>query len=662
MITTFEVGAVFKIINDASPALAEILKQVRALNKAMTTAREGMASLGVSISSLRLGAAVGETDALAASWDLVAKNAAAARLAMGQAARMPPIGGGIAAAGGRGGNHRPGWLGGGAHISGPSASLPGGSHVRMGGGAMAAAGLLGYGVYEASEIQDAVWEMIFHSKLKNNEENQGKFRKILQDAMKSSGFSLHDISQSALAQIRMFQGTPGGGLDVLPEMLQGATTEARLKENTSPEAAMKAYIGLAHMVPEYGTEAIKKLMVPFAFLSTANPSSLASMERAASYAVPLLKSGLGIDPMDTMLLGTALTRAGATNTKSGTWLREMALRAMPGTSLMSKLAYKKHEEALKAFGLEGDDGKPTWFDQSGKPDIFKMLDIAGKRAGSIPLDKRAAYERSLFGAQGGGGFAMLADPAVNEQIKSLREKMNSPEWKNQYQTFAQSFTEGSTPQAARTAIAEFNVTMQDLGISTLPTVNLMLKDFKSTLEAIRSVLPGGTGNSGAQVLARVGEGAGAGFLTGAAVGAFGGPFGALAGGIGGGVIGGVGGIAEAYMKNGHTSAVQEELKNILKRGPEIGGVVGGIAEAYMKNGHTAAVQEELKNILKRGPEIGAQKPLPTPATPITLNLNINGTALGQALGVIGANSFDGQAPAFDGLGEHQGGAAQHSDK
>jgi len=119
----------------------------------------------------------------------------------------------------------------------------------------------------------------------------------------------------------------------------------------------------------------------------------------------------------------------------------MALRAMPGTSMMSKMAYKKHEEALKAFGLEDDNGKPTWF-TDGKPDIFKMLDIAGARANSIPREKRAAYERSLFGAQGGGGFALLADPAVREQVQALQKEMNSPEFKNRYAGFTQAYMEG----------------------------------------------------------------------------------------------------------------------------------------------------------------------------------------------------------------------------
>jgi hypothetical protein len=46
MIAGFEVGAVFKIINEASPALAQILKQVRELNAVIDKARANLASIG----------------------------------------------------------------------------------------------------------------------------------------------------------------------------------------------------------------------------------------------------------------------------------------------------------------------------------------------------------------------------------------------------------------------------------------------------------------------------------------------------------------------------------------------------------------------------------------------------------------------------------------
>src|SRR5664279_3580432 len=105
--------------------------------------------------------------------------------------------------GGAGGRHRPGWLGGGgAHIYSNGTPIPGGSHIRFGGGAMAAAGLLGYGVYEAAEMEDAVWQLIYHSGGEQNDANRAKFRKILQDSMAESGYGLHDIAESAKQEIR----------------------------------------------------------------------------------------------------------------------------------------------------------------------------------------------------------------------------------------------------------------------------------------------------------------------------------------------------------------------------------------------------------------------------------------------------------------------------
>jgi hypothetical protein len=156
---------------------------------------------------------------------------------------------------------------------------------------MAAAGLVGYAGYEAAEMAEAVFQLIYHSGVENNDasrkqrRNKSRFRNILQDAMKTTGFGLHDIAESAKQEIRMFQGTPGGGIDVLPEMLKSAAIEARLK-GESPEESMKALVGLAHMTKQYDPEQIKKLAPAFAFLSTANPGSLSSIERAAGYARP----------------------------------------------------------------------------------------------------------------------------------------------------------------------------------------------------------------------------------------------------------------------------------------------------------------------------------------------------------------------------------------
>jgi hypothetical protein len=301
----------------------------------------------------------------------------------------------------------------------------------------------------------------------------------------------------------------------------------------------------------------------------------------------------------------------------------MALRAMPGTSLMSKMAYAKHEAALKEIGLSDDAGKPTWF-TDGKPDLLKMLDIGGAGAAKIPLERRAGLERQLFGAQGGGGFALLADPAVREQILSLRKTMDSPEFKNRYAGFTESYKQGSTVQQARTAMADFNIMMMDLGKTVLPAVNVALRDFKGVLEGIRGALPSG---STATVGARAAEGA-------------------IAGGIIGSVIPGAGTLA----------------------GAAVGGVLGtaeGFMEGYAKaqgEKQDKKTTEEFMQELKRQGE-GGVVPMPKVApTPLSLSLNIDGTVLARVLSSISANSFEGQAPAFDGSSGYVGGDHQHTDK
>jgi hypothetical protein len=393
---------------------------------------------------------------------------------------------------------------------------------------------------------------------------------------------------------------------------------------------MTSLIGMAHSFRAYTPEAIKKLAPAFAFLSTSNPDRLGQIERAASYAVPILQSGLEIDPMQTLMLGTVLRRAGATSTKSGTWLREMAMRAMPGTTLMSKISFKKHEEALKELGLVDAEHKPTWFDDKGKPDILKMLDIAGARAAAIPIERRAGLERQLFGAQGSGGFALLADPAVRDQILNLQKEMKSPEFQNRYRSFFPDYNKESTAQAARTAMQEFNITMMDLGKTTLPAVNEALKGFKSTPEGIRNLLPSGADGKGA---AKVGGyallGATGGAVAGAAVGMFGGPVGALGG------SGGALGVAEQYM----AAHAAENRARALE---------GAERLEREKEGHAA----------KFG--LGSHYNAPAPKAtlqPLTLNLNIDGRTLASTVSDSQAalSGFPTQAPAADGMGQFYGG-------
>ena len=462
MIAGFEVGAVFKIINEASPALTRILRQVRELNAVIDKARENLATLGTGIGNIKLGAATEETAALAAEWRNVAKNASAARLAIGNASSAALRSGGAGAVGGAGrglpggGRQRlGGWLGGGGggHVGGPGIGLPGGSHFRGGGLAMAGAATFGWGLDQAAKTQDYVWKLEDISGLPHDEVTHSKFRKLLEDFQVKSGFGIDAAGEAALADIRQMQGVPGGGVDTLDEILSAGAVEARRK-GSSLEELVEFGIGLAHQFKAYSPPEIRDLMATFAAMSTADPRTLSSMKRASGYAVPYL-SELGFDPTSVFTAGTALARAGVDSTRSGTWICELSARAMSG----------KHLDSLYHLGLVDDNGKPTFY-TNGRPDEFKLIEQASRGLQRLSPENRERYGRDALGAQGFGGAAVLGDPKVLEQMHQLDAIRKSPAFNTRYNSFGKDYLEGSTLQDARVAMAQFNVTAGEIARMT----------------------------------------------------------------------------------------------------------------------------------------------------------------------------------------------------
>ena len=509
MITSYEVGAVFNIVDKASLVLKLLATQFGELDALIIKTQENltrfsaqrftglgnrikvvadqMTALGLS-SEKALGGMMTGFGAMGKELGDAAGAAKVLKTEMAEIAAMSRrMGGGNLLPGSGGGHRRPGQGGGsrgggGPHFGTVSAPLPGGSHLHMGGSAaLAGLGMIGYGVYEEAQMEDAVFQLLYHTGMRGTAENKDRFRNIIQKAMSETGYDLKEVAEAAKTESRMFQGVPGGGLDVMPELLRAAAIESRLKGSTLKES-MDSLLGLAHMTKEYSQEDIKKLAPAFAFLSAANPASLGSMEKAASYAVPILQSGLEIDPMESLLLGTVMTRAGATNTKSGTWLRNMLLGAMPGSSIVGDP--QKHHDALARLGLIDANNKPTWFTDN-KPDPLKMLDIAGEHAANIPLAERAATEKQAFGVQGFGAFALLADPAVKEQLKAMREKRDSPEFKNQYASFMEAYSEQSPVQKFRETWQDLKTVLMDIGSIVLPSLIIGLKGLDEALKWIK---------------------------------------------------------------------------------------------------------------------------------------------------------------------------------
>ena len=507
MITSYEVGAIFKIVDQASPVLKLLADQFNVLDRAILRTQEGLAKLssqrfaglgtrlkGINEQMAALGVNSDKAFAgMGAAFDSALVGARALKVEMAEIAAISRrVGTGVAASGGGGGFRRGGYRGGGGGHGGGgprfgymSAPIPGGSHLHMGGNAaLAGAGLLGYGVYEAGQMEDDLFGMLYHSAQKDTPQNRDKLRKVIQGAMSTTGYGLTEVAEAATTALRMFRGTPGNGLDVLPELLKAAAIESRLKKSTLNES-MNSFIGLSHMTKEYSPEEIKKLAPAFAFLSASNPSSLKQMEGAASYVVPMLQTGLEMDPVETLLMSTVLRRAGATSTKSGTWLRNMFMRAMPEPTLPTDPRKADRFHALQALGLVDNKGKALWFDH-GKPSAVKFFDIASEHAANLPLSMRAATEKNAFGALGMGAFALLADPAVKAQVKAMRKEMDSEEFQNRYAGFMKEYSEGSPVQKFRETWEDLKIVLMDMGSIVLPPLVVALKQVDENLKTITS--------------------------------------------------------------------------------------------------------------------------------------------------------------------------------
>lgn len=545
-VTSLEVAAVFALKDEASAVLKRMSEEVKVFTKFVNEAKEALTRLsgtrlsglntrlsGLSEQAERAGKAF--TGAFlsvdrAASSAIVQVNALAAAMrgiqATAKAGLVPALGG---RGGGGGGGGRSGF---GARLTGPNLPTPGG-HASLHGNpaAMGAIGAAAYGLYEEAELQDTVTQMLFHAGKNPTAVNKANFRSLIQNTAAKTGYGYHDVGEAATDAIRLLRNTPGNGLDILPELLLGGATEARLK-GTGLKAAVKSIVELTHMTKEYDPAQVKAMLPLFSFLSIANPATPEQMVRAASYAMPTLQSMMNVDPADVLLATTALARAGATNTKAGTWVRAGFERALPpDVHVTGKDEYARRMYALRAVGLVDENGKSTVLNAAGNLDIDKMLGIVDSKTHTMPLAEKNAMMKKVFGEQGERGVSLLMSPAVREQTAQM--KKDYPGFIPQYNNFNEMYTANSPVQQARRGWQDLTNVLADIGQTALPPVVGGLRALDSALNSLRNILPKTgdpfgppkTGSFGEAL----GKGAGAGATLGAATGA---AFGFLGGGIG----------------------------------------------------------------------------------------------------------------------------------
>jgi hypothetical protein len=554
MITSYEVGAIFKVVDEATTPLRKILGEVKNLLKAVQDVNKEM-KLVVPTSEQ-----VEKIGALAKAWGDVAKEmgdaaagmttaakegaaaaksateeAAAARAAAVAGARtsvpIVPGVGGRGGAGGRGGGIFRGHRGGIGHFGGGGVPLGVGRAHFIPGGSMAGwlAAILGYeALKEGAELGEAAWLAQFH--LEGGKTTPGMLEKLrtdIQEVSSLTGFDIRDVGEAFEDVFRQTQGMGGDREAFAKEVVKSASAEARAKRTTIKEAT-SSLTGFAHQFRDYDVETFKKALPYIEFLSTTDPRSLKRMMTAGGYAIPTAIAA-GVNPMEAVELGGIMAAAGITNTKTGTWLRAFiqgGLGALPLTP--------RRFGAGQDLGILSPEGKSTVLNPDGTLNMTKLMaTIAEHTKGMTPSD--LAYNmRSYFGEQGAGAANLFNDPRIAERIKQIDAIKD--ERAAGFAGFQKTFNEQNPLQQFRLMLSDLKNVLADIGTAALPPVLSGLHGLDEILKTLHADLPSAVWDKAVKGAAL---GAGMGFLLG------GGIPGALVGAVGGAAIGGAMGLGQA---------------------------------------------------------------------------------------------------------------------
>ena len=266
MISSLETGAIFKLVDEASPQLVKIADGLKDLQvqidrtkaslveltrgnfTSLTAQVDKLAEGMVGVKDATAGAAdamttgmakvSGTVDTLAGSIKTLGVEMQTLAAKSAEMARAGAVGGGTG--GGRaallnrgGGGHGPG-------IRGPnSVPLGGGFHFSGGGGlATAGAAAFGYSVYEESEVEDIIARAMLTGQLKvdagmSQTEAFGKMRDAMREIASKTGFSPKEVGEAFLTTERQFGGLSfADRLQLEQTLIPYAAAEARMKETS----------------------------------------------------------------------------------------------------------------------------------------------------------------------------------------------------------------------------------------------------------------------------------------------------------------------------------------------------------------------------------------------------------------------------------------------
>lgn len=285
-------------------------------------------------------------------------------------------------------------------------------------------GLIGYGIYENARLNDILTRAVMTDGTPAAQQDSAiaDYRSRIMREASRYGYSAHglaDFASAYLSASRLLRGMPQAErMGIVDTIVPYAAQEAFLKKISLNES-LSAFIGAAHMAGAYTQKDIAHMLPALISTSMATNASMSRIENSAGYAVPILRTGLGIDPAKVFTMLAIMQRAGIQNSKSGTWLADLFMNAIPGNFGAGLFHNTKQAQALRHLGLLDARNHLTYLDKTGHLDPLKLITQLASGLAHLPPIERAADMKQAFGTQGARAAALLSDPKVRAMIPLL---------------------------------------------------------------------------------------------------------------------------------------------------------------------------------------------------------------------------------------------------
>lgn len=481
MTEMFKVGSIFTIIDEASPVLKALAKQMTALNDLAAKVQTSLsaivtvnAQLGDTFSAVnrRMTGTISRMERLAA---VTKEYGSAATVAAAQGGVMATVGGrrgGISseAAGAEefGAGAFAMGVARGHRLNAALTSIP----------AMAAGYVAYLAVNKGANVEDAIDRALVAMNIPVTSDYMNTaVAQSIQNAIFATaqrwGRPVGDTSDAALDVIRLL--APRSNADrmtLLPQILDFAAAETRGKPGTTMDEAASIGIALAHQLQDYSPDKIEPVLKAFARLSMATHQSLSQFAQAGSYYLPLLHAGLKMNPTELMAIGAVGSQMGL-RSKSGTWLAQ--LFSAPFTADLTGKRGKARRHALIELGLADASGHLIHV-----TDPLDFLNTLHSHAAGMSKQQRMADFRAAFGIQGARAASIYTDDTVIKNINDLiTELTTSPS----ISTLQSAYSKSPLTQLQRQE-QQFNTQLTKLGEHILPVAIDALRGFVMAIEGI----------------------------------------------------------------------------------------------------------------------------------------------------------------------------------